>query len=204
MTGKKFLLIGVAFVALLAGLLVANRFTSTPNTTALVSGTRLPQAREIADFQLTDQHAALISKKNWQGKWTLVFPGFTTCPDVCPTTLRFLQQLRVALGPEAQKLRIVFLSVDPDRDTPERLNSYVRFFDPNFVAVTAPEPRLAALAKSLSVIYTKVPGKTPDSYTMDHSAALVLLDPQVRVAAFFTPPFQRDPMVQDLRALLAE
>lgn len=203
MTGQRFLLIGAALAALLAGALVANQM-SAPRTQALVAGTRLPQPRDIADFNLTDQSGKPVHKADWQGRWTLIFPGFTTCPDVCPTTLRFLQQLRTSLGPQAEHLRIVFLSVDPERDTPARLHAYLQSFDPSFVGVTAPEPQLAAIAKSLSVIYAKVPYKTGTDYTMDHSAALVLLDPQVRVAAFFTPPFQREPMAQDLRHLLAE
>ncbi len=198
---KKFLLIGVAILALMSGLLAAN-FWLAPKTVELTAGTRLLEPRELPDFLLTDQNNQPVRKEDWRGHWTLVFPGFTYCPDVCPTTLGFLKQLSTALGPQGEQLKIVFFSVDPARDTPQRLNQYIRFFSPSFSAVTTAEPKLGVFAKALSVAYSKVDGKTPDSYTMDHSAVLILIDPQVRISAFFSPPLQLGPMTSDLKALL--
>jgi protein SCO1/2 len=203
MSVKKFLLIGLAIVALVAGLLAAN-FLTTATSAQLTAGTRLQQPRELPDFQLTDENNAPVHKKDWIGHWTLVFPGFSYCPDVCPATLGYLKQLSAALGPQGSQLKIVFFSVDPERDTPERLKQYIRFFSPSFSAVTAREPQLGEFAKALSIAYAKVPSKTPDTYTMDHSAALILLDPQARITAFFSPPFQLDPMTRDLKAVMGE
>lgn len=200
---KKFLLIGVAILALAAGLLTAN-FWLAPKEVELTTGTRLLEPRELPDFLLTDQNNHPVRKDDWRGHWTLVFPGFSYCPDVCPATLGFLKQLSAALGPQSAQLKIVFFSVDPERDTPDRLNQYIRFFSPSFSTVTTREPQLGEFAKALAVAYTKVPGKTPASYTMDHSAALILIDPQARISAFFSPPFQLGPMTKDLQALLAQ
>ena len=200
---KKFLLIGMALIALAAGLLTAN-FWLAPKAILLTTGTHLTEPRELPDFALTDQNNALVHKDDWRGHWTLVFPGFSYCPDVCPTTLGFLKQLSAALGTPSTQLKIVFFSVDPERDTPQRLHDYIRFYSPNFSTVTAREPQLGAFAKALAVAYTKVPGKTPDSYQMDHSAALILIDPQARISAFFSLPFQLGPMTSDLKALLAQ
>lgn len=203
MAAQKFLLIGAAILALAAGLLTAN-FWLAPKAVELTAGTRLLEPRELPDFVLTDQNNSLVHKDDWRGHWTLVFPGFTYCPDVCPATLGFLKQLSAALGPQSAQLKIVFFSVDPERDTPERLNQYIRFFSPSFSTVTTREPQLGEFAKALAVAYTKVAGKTPDTYTMDHSAALILIDPQARISAFFTPPFKLGPMTTDLKSLLAQ
>lgn len=201
METKNFLAVGAAIGALLLGLLVAN-FMLAPKTVALTTGTQLSEPRELPDFQLQDQDDRRISKADWLGHWTLIFPGFTYCPDVCPSTLGLLKQVQAALGSDSAKLKIVFLSVDPERDTPKRLAGYIHFFSPAFSAVTAQEPQLATFTKSLAVAYTKVAGSRPDNYSMDHTAALILLDPQARVTAFFTPPLKLEGLTADLQALL--
>lgn len=198
---KKFLAIGASIVAILAGLLTAN-YLLAPRAIQLASGTLLNEPRELPDFLLTDQSNHFLHKDDFAGHWTLIFPGFTYCPDVCPTTLAFLKQLSAALGPESAQLKVLFLSVDPERDTPQRLNEYIRFFSPDFIAATTGEPMLTEFARNLGVVYTKVPGDKPDTYSMDHSAVLILIDPQVRIAAYFTPPHSLKAMTTDLRALI--
>lgn len=201
MAVKKFLVIGLAVLALIAGLVAAN-FWLAPRTIAMTSGTQLTEPRELPDFALLDQNNHPVHKTDWAGHWTLIFPGFTYCPDVCPTTLGLLKQLKTALGAQGEKVNVVFLSVDPQRDTPARLAEYIHFFSPAFSAVTANEPQLGAFTKSLAVAYTKVPGNSADNYSMDHTAALILLDPQVRITAFFTPPHKLEGLVTDLKALI--
>lgn len=176
---------------------------STPRGGALQSGTLLPQPRPLPEFRLIDQDGRPYTRRELQGAWTLLFPGFTYCPDVCPTTLALLKRVKTQLAPQGQTLRVVLLSVDPQRDTPARLQAYVQQFDPDFRGVTAPEPQLADIARSLGIAYARVPGPTPESYQMDHSASLVLLDPQAQVVAYFTPPFAVDTLSADLVQAMA-
>lgn len=197
--GLQIFVIGA--VALMVGLIAAI-WLRQPAAVSLQSGTLLPAPRPLGDFHAIDQDGRPFGREQFQGHWTLIFPGFTTCPDVCPTTLALLKQVDDRLGDAAQRLRVDFLSVDPDRDTPARLKQYVHAFDPHFTAMTAAEPDLQNLARMLGVAYAKVPGKTPDDYTMDHSAALILIDPQARVAGYLTPPFDADKLTADLRSLL--
>ncbi len=199
---KKFLAIGACIAAIIAGLLTANYFLAS-KAISLSAGTLLNEPRALPDFALTDQSNHTLRKDDLTGHWTLIFPGFTYCPDVCPTTLAYLKQLSAALGPQSAQLKVMFLSVDPQRDTPQRLNDYIRFFNPSFIAATVNEPMLTEFTRSLGVAYTKVPGDKPGNYTMDHSAALILIDPQARIAAYFTPPHQLKPMTADLQALMA-
>lgn len=189
-------------LALLAGVGTALYFQPPPGTPELQSGTALPQPRPLRDFAMTDHSGAAFGTANLQGRWSLVFAGFTSCPDVCPATLALLQQLRAALAQPGPVPEIVFLSVDPERDTVERLRGYVGHFGGGFTGLTGSAEQLEALASQLGLAYVKVPGAGPGDYTMDHSAALVLIDPQARIAAYFQAPFKVDTLASDLRRLL--
>ncbi|MGH8455742.1 MAG: SCO family protein, partial [Stenotrophobium sp.] len=136
------------------------------------------------------------------GHWTLLYPGYTSCPDVCPTTLAMLKALDANLAKSGHKLSVVFLSIDPARDTPVRLATYVHFFNPDFTGVTAQEPALAQFTRMLGIAYLKVPGKTPETYEMDHSSGLILFDPQARYTAFFSAPQKLEVLAADLAALM--
>lgn len=195
-------IVGIGLCAVLAGLLVA-LWTHKPATQPLKSGTLLASPRALPAFALRDQNGQTFDNAQLQGHWTLIFPGFTSCPDICPTTLAQLREVEKQLGDEASRLRIALLSVDPERDTPEKLKLYVSSFSPNFIGLTTPEPQLKELAKALGVAYVRVEGKSAGSYTMDHSAALILLDPQGRLAGFLTPPFEPAVIAADLKPLLA-
>lgn len=189
------------FVALAAaGALAAGVWTSLrlsqPAVPELEAGTLLGTPRPIADFALVDHEGKPLSKAALEGRWTLVFAGFTHCPDVCPTTLGVMKALSQKLGPRAPSM--VFLSVDPERDTPEKLASYVKFFGPGITGATGPREALDAVCASLGIAYVKIPGATPQDYTVDHTAALVLVDPQARVAGYFTPPLRVDTLAADL------
>ncbi len=195
-------IVGIGLCALLAGLLAA-LWTHKPATQQLQSGTLLAPPRALPAFTLSDQDGAAYDNARLQGHWTLIFPGFTSCPDVCPTTLAQLREVEKQLGDAAGQLQIALLSVDPQRDTPEKLKLYVGSFSPRFIGLAAPEPQLKELAKALGVAYVRVEGKSPDSYTMDHSAALILLNPQGQLAGFLTPPFDPAVIAADLKPLLA-
>ncbi len=200
MSSKALTAIAAVFAAL-CGLFAASWWFQ-PQQVQLKSGTLLPQARQIADFTLTDQDGKPFTKTQLSGHWTLLFPGFTHCPDVCPTTLAFLKQLHSKLAAENKPVSVVFLSVDPERDQPKQLASYVHYFNPSFTGVTAGEPELGRFAQGLGIAYAKVPGKTADTYSMDHSAAMVLINPRAQIAGYFTPPHTLDAMSADLAAVM--
>lgn len=162
----------------------------------LASGTWLPQAKEVAEFRLTDTTGRAFTRRDLGGGPTLVFFGFTHCPDVCPTTLMKLAQVRQRA--ELKGLRVLFVSVDPQRDTPAVLGTYVHAFDPAFLGLSGDPQAILALAANFGVAVNRVelPG---GDYTMDHSAVLFLLDARARIAAIFTPPFEVAALAADLR-----
>lgn len=163
----------------------------------LTTGTLLPNPRDIEPFSLVDQTGHPFTRDSLRGAPTLVFFGFTHCPDICPTTLAMLAQVKKAAN--IPDLRVLFVSVDPERDTTQNVALYVRAFDPQFIGVTGQPEMIAKVTKNFNVVAAKVelPGGT---YTVDHSAAVFLLDTQGRIAAIFTPPFNNiERFAEDLR-----
>jgi protein SCO1/2 len=134
-----------------------------------------PQARVGGPFQLTDQDGRQISDTDLRGKPFLVFFGFTHCPDICPTTLFDVSEVMRRLGPDADRTAALFISVDPERDTPEKLKDYLSNFDPHLRGATGKADLVAKVAKEYRVYYKKVP-TTGDDYTMDHTAIVYLMD----------------------------
>jgi protein SCO1 len=155
-------------------------------------------------FQLTDQNGKAVTDASLKGKPTLIFFGYTHCPDVCPTTMAELSQALQQLGPEdAKRVQVLFVTVDPERDTPQLLAQYVPAFNPSFVGLRpANEEQLAKLAKDFRVYYAKVPGKTPDSYTMDHTAASYVFDTDGKLRLFARDGQGATPWVHDIKLLL--
>ena len=154
------------------------------------------------DFQLPDADGKLRSLQEFRGKAVVVFFGFTQCPDVCPTTLTELAQAKKLLGPMGERVQGIFITVDPERDTPEVLKAYMANFDPGFIALRGTPEQLAALAKDFKVYYKKVEGKTPTSYTMDHSAASFIYDPQGRLRLYTRYGLGAQALADDLKLLL--
>ena len=198
---------GVALLGLLAGALVWRSFVITQKQdfdTLIV----LPEPRIIADFALRDQDDEPFSLDGFRGRWSVVFVGFTSCPDVCPNTLFQLQQARQLMLeelPPGQLPQIFLLSVDPERDTPEKLADYLAYFDPGFLGVTGPDAQLRALSLQLGVAYyvePHEPGAT--EYTVDHSASLLLLDPQGRLFGVLPAPHNAGSIAQDIVALIRQ
>lgn len=191
-----------AFAAALG--LAAGVVFMKPKAVSIESGTLLQPPRELPAFTLTDFDGKPFTNANLQGHWTIVFAGFTTCPDICPSTLTLMKGVIGDLGSRAGEVKLLLLSVDPERDTPERLKNYMQYFDPRFTAATGPNTELDKLARAMSFVYTKVPGATPETYTMDHSAALMLINPEGQLAGFFTAPHRRAALVADLTDLLKQ
>ncbi|MEN5040241.1 MULTISPECIES: SCO family protein [Stenotrophomonas] len=202
----------ILLIALAAGLglVVAQKvFAPTPggDRPATESITFYPQPRPLPDFNLGQSDGTRLIPGELKGHWTLVFLGFTFCPDVCPTTLADLAQAQKQWEalPETLRPRLVFISVDPERDTPARLGEYVHAFHKDTLAATADVPSLERFATSLGFVFQKVPGKhfdeNPEDYTLEHSASLAVLDPQGRLAGLIRPPFQAQAIARDLHLL---
>jgi protein SCO1 len=191
----------IALTAIVVGVIV-NRELHKPATLQIESGTLLDRPRPVAEFNLQGADGKPFTRADLAGHTTVIFVGYTFCPDVCPQTLTELKAVHAKLGDLGDKLRFVFLSIDPERDTPEKLASYVHYFSPDFSAATGTNPELDKLGENLGYAYTKVPGGTPESYQMDHSAALIVIGPQTQLLGYLTPPFKVDAMSQDLRALV--
>jgi len=154
-------------------------------------------------LELTDADGKPRSLADWRGKVIVVFFGYTQCPDVCPTTMAELAQIRTQLGADGDRLETVFVTIDPERDTPEVLKAYVANFGPNVVALRGDAGQTAAAAKEFKVFYAKVPGKTAGSYTMDHSAASFVFDPAGRVRLFVPYGADTKLLTGDVKQLLA-
>ena len=154
------------------------------------------------DFAMPDQNGKTRSIKDFAGKVVVVFFGFTQCPDVCPTSMAELAGIKKALGKDADKLQVVFITVDPERDTLEILKAYMGNFDPSFIALRPSAPQLPDLAKDFKVYYKKVDGKTPTSYSLDHSAGNFVYDPQGRLRLYSRYGSGADALTHDIRLLL--
>ena len=154
-------------------------------------------------FTLTDQNGQRRSLEDFRGKVVFVFFGYTHCPDVCPTTLAEMAGIMKALGPEAERLQVLFITLDPERDTPELLASFVPAFHPSFLGLTGDQPTIDKVAKDFKVFAQKVPGKDGKSYTIDHTAGSYVFDAQGHIRLFVRHGQPEDALLKDLKQLLA-
>lgn len=153
-------------------------------------------------FELTDHTGQLRTLADYQGKVIAVFFGYAQCPDVCPTTLAELAQLKKQLGADGDKLQVLFITVDPERDTQEVLASFVPAFDPSFVGLRGDQAQTEAVQKDFKIFAQKVAGKDGKSYTIDHTAGTYLFDPQGRIRLFVKHGQEPQALMQDIRQLL--
>jgi protein SCO1/2 len=187
-----------AFAALLSVLLVAACGPAAPKFQASdITGTAFGR-----DFQLTDHAGKPRALADFRGKAVVMFFGYTQCPDVCPTTLSLLSDVMKQLGADAAKVQVLFVTVDPERDTGELLAAYVPAFDPSFLGLRGDAEATARTAREFKVIYQKQPGSAPGSYTMDHSAGTYVFDPQGRLRLYVSYGQGADVFVHDIRELL--
>jgi protein SCO1/2 len=161
-------------------------------------------AEYARDFAMPDAEGRLRTLKDFASRAVVVFFGYTQCPDVCPTTLAEVAQAKQLLGADGSRVQAVFVTLDPERDTAEVLKAYMRNFDPGFVALRGTPEQIAALAKDFKVYYKKVEGKTPGSYTMDHSAASFVYDPKGRLRLYTRYGGGAQMLADDLKLLLKE
>ncbi len=154
-------------------------------------------------WTLSDQDGQVRTLKDFAGKAVVVFFGFTQCPDVCPTALQEIAQAKQLLGPDGAKLQGIFITVDPERDTPELLKAYVANFGTDFVALRPTLEQLPKVTKDFKIYYKKVEGKTPTSYTMDHSAGSFTFDPQGRIRLYNRHASGAETLAADVKILLS-
>jgi protein SCO1/2 len=192
----------VVIVAFALGLLLARTLLRVPEAPALERATLYPSARAIPALALVDQDGRALGVASLRGHWTLVFFGFTQCPDVCPTTLSALAETMKSLGADADRVQVVFVTVDPDRDTAEVLASYVKAFNPSFVGLRGDAEAIARTAREFKILYQKQPGRTPESYTVDHSAGTFVFDTQGRLRLYVGNGQGPDVFAHDIRELL--
>lgn len=179
MRTRSAIMLGVGLVAAVVLAVVAAR-----------NGGFQPQAAQGGvggPFEMTDQEGRPVDEALLKGKWSAVFFGFTYCPDVCPTSLLLMETALEQLGPDAaKKVNVVFITIDPERDTPELLKGYVPNFGPTFIGLTGTPQQIADVARAYRVYYQKVPSKDGGPYLMDHSSIIYLLDRNGRFVTHFT------------------
>lgn len=187
----------VWLVALLVGALSACSDKQIEFHGSDISGTGIGK-----DLAMLDTSGQLRTLNDYKGKVVVVFFGFTQCPDVCPTALAELSHTIDILGDKASQTQVLMISVDPERDTPEIFEPYVTAFHPDFVGLTGTPDQLDKTAKSFKAFYAKVPGSTPDTYTMDHSSAFYIFDKKGEIRVLITGDAPANEVAADIQQLL--
>lgn len=169
---------------------------------ASFTATDITGASFARDFSLVDHNGVRRTLKDFRGKVVVMFFGFTQCPDVCPGTMAEMAAAMGELGERANEVQVLFVTVDPERDTQELLSQYVPAFHPSFLGLRGSPEEVATVAKEFRIAYSKVPGKTPGDYTMDHLALSYVFDKEGKVRLFFRPGQGPGPIASDIRQLL--
>ncbi len=198
-----FLFILVAIVAIGSGLLVQSSKAPPAKLPEFKKTILLPNTKPLVDIEFTDHHGQEFGLEQFKGKWSVLFFGFTNCPDVCPTTMHTLKQVKADLV-EADvwhNYQVIMVSVDPERDTTERLANYVPFFDSEFIGVSAPLKATESFAKNVGILFFKSGETANGGYDVDHGAAIILVNPEGQYAGVITAPHVESTISSDLIAL---
>jgi len=201
----RHLLTGVIIVILstAAGIWAARAVLDHRGAVDELEATRFPAAREIAPFELIDHNNAVFDNNALRQRWSFLFFGYTHCPDVCPTTLSVLNSVANRLQDLDEDIRFIFVSIDPERDTPEQLARYVSYFNGDFIGVTGTPEGLEQLTRPLGIFSSRVEAAAgADGYLVDHTASVLLFDPDGRFHAVFSPPLSVDEISGDFRKIL--
>ncbi len=200
--GRIFLMIVIAIGALAVGLMVSS--TLMDRTQELRTARAFPEARPMPRFELTTTEGEALTRDSFLDQWSLLFFGFTNCPDICPDTLALLSAVMDDLDTTgaSAKPQVVFVSVDPERDDRAALADYVGWFNDDFIGASGSDESLQALTRDLGLIYfLGEPDEDSGFYSVDHSASVLIIDPEARVFGRFAPPLDRQGIVADLFAL---
>ncbi len=190
----------LAIIAILTGWILLKE-SSSGFEFELAHGVSLNEPRAIADFSLIDHSGQPFTARNLEGQWSLLFIGFTHCPDICPMTLNLLGMVQDAVQKQGRTLQGIFVSVDPQRDTPDELRRYLGFFDSDFIGVSGSLGSLNRLCDNLDFGFVKVP-HGDGAYTIDHSGALALIGPQAELKGYFLPPLDPEEIIADLSQVI--
>ena len=196
---KRYFSIAVLLIVVLM-FAVPKFFRSEAPTPGAPGMTLLPPRAPLVAFELRDQRDQVFDTARLRGKWSLLFFGYTHCPDICPITLGTLKQVHQLLGDKNKNIQYIFVAVDPERDTPTLLANYTGYFHPDFLGLSGPHSELDKLTKALGVNYRLGKNDTGD-YQVDHSAAVFLVDPQVRLRGVFSAPQNAQNMAANLSRL---
>jgi protein SCO1/2 len=199
---KRFALKWIAGSTLLAGALGLLGACSPQQ--AAFSSVDITGAEYAKNFELTDHNGQVRHLQDFAGKVVVMFFGYTQCPDVCPTSMSELAAVKKALGKDGDRLQGLFVTLDPQRDTPELLKSYMANFDPTFLALYTTPEKQAELAKEYKIYYKKVEGKTPTSYTLDHSAGSYVYDTKGQLRLFARYGSDVKALTSDIQILLKQ
>ncbi len=202
----RLLIVAIVLAGVLAGAATAQYFWRARGAPPeLEQAVLFSETRALPAFALLDQAGRPFGPEQLRGHWTLLFFGFVNCPDVCPTTLATLAAARKSLAdlPDAERPAVTLVSVDPARDTPDVLARYVAHFDPSFRGITGSAEAINTLASALGVAVIVGPAAADGSYTVDHSAAIFLVNPEGRIAALFGTPHEAGTIARDFRRIVA-
>jgi protein SCO1/2 len=202
----RLLVVAIVLAGVIAGLAASQYLRRADgDPPGLERAVSFAATRALPDFALVDHDGRPFGPERLQGRWTFLFFGFVNCPDVCPTTLTTLAAARASLAdlPTMQQPAVTLVSVDPDRDTPEVLARYVTHFDPSFTGATGSPTAIAALTGGLGVAVVIGPPGPDGNYSVDHTAAIFLVDPDGRVAALFGGPHEAATIARDYRRIVA-
>ena len=220
-SGKALPLVIIAAIALVAGFLVYSQINGDQLSTgtspedseqmialqeSLTTSLALPtDFKSVADFELQDVNGEVITQAVLDGKWSLMFFGYTHCPDVCPITLQILKNVVTQLEEQGKEApQIIFVSVDPVRDTSEVMKQYINYFDERFIGITGDMNKVHAMTSALGIVASFTANEDdPDNYVVDHSASMLLIDPQRRLRAKVTPPLEVDNIISDYLNIVA-
>ena len=199
-----FLSLRRAVLASLIGVPALFALSACTDTAAKFTAVDVTGAQYARDFELTDHNGQVRHMKDFAGKVVVMFFGYTQCPDVCPTSMAELAEVKKLLGPQGDQLQGLFVSLDPERDTAAVLKAYMANFDAGFLALIPTAAQLPEVAKEFKVYYKKVDGPTPTSYTMDHSAGSYVFDAQGKVRLYVRYNSGAQALAADIRQLLKQ
>lgn len=202
MQSRNIIIALVLGVAIAAGLTFALRDAREPGVS--LTATVLPAGNELPDFTLLDQHGAAVDRSAFEGQWDVVFFGFTNCPDICPATMTVLGQAKREMQARGQDPlpRLVLVSVDPERDTPEAMGRYVAYFGDDNLGLTGELAEIRKLTDALGVFFQKA-SADGEVYGVDHSTVVLVIDPEGRLKALFSAPHEVANLVHDLPLIMA-
>ena len=198
---SKFLIPAMVLIAVMAGatgffISVKQAEKERLESQVQIPGLFWPNPRQIGEFETVDHRQASFGLPQLQGKWSFVFFGYTNCPDICPITLSMMANIYPELSEKVDNVQVLFVSVDPERDSTETLAQYVNYFDPNFIGLGGSESQISSMTRQLGVAYFIDKEEDNENYLVDHSASLYLISPEASMVGKLSPPLQPDSIKQ--------